>query len=122
MYAGREAEVGPTSELFDHPRHRYTEALLGSVIRMESPWRTGLNSIPGRPPDLTAPLDGLPFRPSLCGRRRALSHVSPGGVRLRRAPLLLPPPREISTALPVEPGPDLSGKRAASSTWRAQRR
>ncbi len=63
MYAGREAEVGPTPELFAHPRHRYTEALLGSVIRMESPWRTGLNSIPGRPPDLTAPLAACPFAP-----------------------------------------------------------
>jgi peptide/nickel transport system ATP-binding protein len=63
MYAGREAEVGPTPVLFDRPRHRYTEALLGSVIRMESPWRTGLNSIPGRPPDLTAPLEACPFAP-----------------------------------------------------------
>jgi peptide/nickel transport system ATP-binding protein len=63
MYAGREAEVGPTTALFDHPCHRYTEALLGSVIRMESPWRTGLNSIAGRPPDLTAPLEACPFAP-----------------------------------------------------------
>jgi peptide/nickel transport system ATP-binding protein len=63
MYAGREAEVGPTPALFSQPRHRYTEALLGSVIRMESPWRTGLNSIPGRPPDLTAPLAACPFAP-----------------------------------------------------------
>jgi peptide/nickel transport system ATP-binding protein len=63
MYAGREAEIGPTSSLFGQPRHRYTEALLGSVIRMESPWRTGLNTIPGRPPDLTAPLDACPFAP-----------------------------------------------------------
>jgi peptide/nickel transport system ATP-binding protein len=63
MYAGREAEVGPTAALFGQPRHRYTEALLGSVIRMESPWRTGLNSIPGRPPDLTAPLTACPFAP-----------------------------------------------------------
>jgi peptide/nickel transport system ATP-binding protein len=55
--------AGPTADLFAHPRHRYTEALLGSVIRMESPWRTGLNSIPGRPPDLTAPLAACPFAP-----------------------------------------------------------
>jgi len=63
MYAGREAEIGPTPSLFGQPRHRYTEALLGSVIRMESPWRTGLNTIPGRPPDLTAPLEACPFAP-----------------------------------------------------------
>jgi peptide/nickel transport system ATP-binding protein len=63
MYAGREAEVGPTADLFERPRHRYTEALLGSVIRMESPWRSGLNTIPGQPPDLTAPLTACPFAP-----------------------------------------------------------
>jgi peptide/nickel transport system ATP-binding protein len=66
MYAGREAEVGPTSLLCEDPRHRYTEALLGSVIRMEAPWRTGLNTIPGRPPDLTGPLTACPFAPR-CG-------------------------------------------------------
>jgi peptide/nickel transport system ATP-binding protein len=108
MYAGREAEVGPTPALFDRPRHRYTEALLGSVIRMESPWRTGLNTIPGRPPDLTAPLTACPFAPrctaddeqcyterpqaSGSGQHRYFCHHPGEGAALLDVPLLSPAP------------------------------
>jgi peptide/nickel transport system ATP-binding protein len=63
MYAGREAESGATETIFDSPRHRYTGALLGSVLRMETPHRSRLGTIPGRPPDLTAPVAGCPFAP-----------------------------------------------------------
>ncbi|HSZ43574.1 MAG TPA: ABC transporter ATP-binding protein [Trebonia sp.] len=63
MYAGREAESGETRAIFDEPRHRYTGALLGSVLRMETPRRSRLGTIPGRPPDLTAPAAGCPFAP-----------------------------------------------------------
>lgn len=31
MYAGRLAEIGSTREIFEDPRHRYTEALLGAT-------------------------------------------------------------------------------------------
>ncbi|MGH3168619.1 MAG: ABC transporter ATP-binding protein [Trebonia sp.] len=63
MYAGREAESGNTDTIFNEPRHRYTGALLGSVLRMETPRRSRLGTIPGRPPDLTAPAAGCPFAP-----------------------------------------------------------
>ena len=63
MYAGREAEAGQTQTIFDAPRHRYTGALLGSVLRMETPHRSRLGVIPGRPPDLTVPAAGCSFAP-----------------------------------------------------------
>jgi peptide/nickel transport system ATP-binding protein len=63
MYAGREAETGRTAQIFDTPRHRYTAALLGSILRMETPHKAKLGTIPGRPPDLTAPAAGCPFAP-----------------------------------------------------------
>ena len=31
MYLGEIVETGPTDEVFDHPQHSYTQALLGSV-------------------------------------------------------------------------------------------
>ena len=63
MYAGREAETGRTAEIFDTPRHRYTAALLDSVLRLETPRKSELATIPGRPPDLTVSTVGCPFVP-----------------------------------------------------------
>ncbi|HEU5418560.1 MAG TPA: ABC transporter ATP-binding protein [Streptosporangiaceae bacterium] len=63
MYAGREAETGGTAEVFDAPQHRYTAALLESILRMETQRKSALYTIPGRPPDLTAAPAGCPFAP-----------------------------------------------------------
>jgi peptide/nickel transport system ATP-binding protein len=63
MYAGQEAETGRTGEVFGAARHRYTAALLDSILRMETPRKAALYTIPGRPPDLTADLAGCPFAP-----------------------------------------------------------
>ncbi|HEY5210896.1 MAG TPA: ABC transporter ATP-binding protein [Stellaceae bacterium] len=65
MYAGRIVEMGPIREIFDHPRHPYTKALLASI-----PDATGagagarrLRTIEGSPPDLGALPPGCPFAP-----------------------------------------------------------
>jgi oligopeptide/dipeptide ABC transporter ATP-binding protein len=65
MYAGQIVEHAPTQELFDHPEHPYTEALLGALPQLEGEdVRFGrLRSIPGRPPDLIAPPEGCRFAP-----------------------------------------------------------
>ena len=65
MYAGQIVEQAPTLELFDHPEHPYTEALLGALPQLEDQnVRHGrLLSIPGRPPDLIAPPSGCRFAP-----------------------------------------------------------
>ena len=63
MYAGREAETGSTADIFDSPRHRYTAALLESVLRLQTPRKSELATIPGRPPDLTKFTTGCPFAP-----------------------------------------------------------
>jgi peptide/nickel transport system ATP-binding protein len=49
MYAGRLAETGPTGTLFADWRHRYTEALLGSVPRLGQAPHTPLRAIGGQP-------------------------------------------------------------------------
>ena len=51
MYAGRVVESGPVREIFNRPAHPYTQALLGSVPRMDEDVER-LYSIPGQPPGL----------------------------------------------------------------------
>jgi peptide/nickel transport system ATP-binding protein len=63
MYAGRLAEVAPTAELFERPRHRYTEALFSALPEKAVEGRGALYTIPGMPPDLTDPPVGCRFAP-----------------------------------------------------------
>jgi peptide/nickel transport system ATP-binding protein len=63
MYAGRIVEQAPTSVLFSHMLHPYTEALLRSIPKVENPSHTRLRVITGRPPDLTDPPPGCKFAP-----------------------------------------------------------
>jgi oligopeptide/dipeptide ABC transporter ATP-binding protein len=62
MYAGRIAEIGPTTSIFKSPRHPYTQALLKSIPNLLMEDRV-LSTIPGSPPDLTDPPAGCPFHP-----------------------------------------------------------
>jgi oligopeptide/dipeptide ABC transporter ATP-binding protein len=63
MYAGRIVETAPTEQLFAHMRHPYTQALLGSIPRLDQDARKALVTVPGLPPDLTAPPPGCRFAP-----------------------------------------------------------
>jgi oligopeptide/dipeptide ABC transporter ATP-binding protein len=63
MYAGRIVEQAPTGELFTAHRHRYTEALLDAVPRLDHPRHTRLRSIAGLPPDPSQATPGCPFAP-----------------------------------------------------------
>ncbi len=60
MYAGRIVEQGPVREIFAHPQHPYTQALLQSTISLST---QELHSIPGAPPDLVRPPTGCRFHP-----------------------------------------------------------
>ncbi len=63
MYAGRFVETAPTSTLFAHVRHPYTEALLKSIPKIAQRSHTRLDVIAGRPPDLVNPPPGCKFAP-----------------------------------------------------------
>jgi oligopeptide/dipeptide ABC transporter ATP-binding protein len=67
MYAGRIVEAAPTTELFAHMHHPYTQALLGSIPLLTQDRSQRLYSIPGVPPDLTQPPPGCRFAPR-CAR------------------------------------------------------
>jgi len=65
MYAGQVVERAQTLELFDHPEHPYTEALLNALpqIEAEGGGRRRLSAIPGRPPSLREPPPTCRFAP-----------------------------------------------------------
>jgi oligopeptide/dipeptide ABC transporter ATP-binding protein len=67
MYAGQIVEYTNSLELFDHPEHPYTEALLGALPQLEGNEREiregRLTSIPGRPPNLIDPPVACRFGP-----------------------------------------------------------
>jgi peptide/nickel transport system ATP-binding protein len=65
MYAGRIAEISPTSGLFKEARHPYTIALLNSIPTIKgskAELRERLKAIPGSPPPLVNPPSGCRFR------------------------------------------------------------
>lgn len=82
MYAGRIVESGPADELFAHPRHPYTAALLASTPRLDAPAGRPA-AIDGLPPDLGAPLTGCPFAPrcpsatEVCDQREPAPRPAP---------------------------------------------
>jgi peptide/nickel transport system ATP-binding protein len=63
MYAGRVVEQATATTLFDHPRHRYTEALFRALPERAVESRDPLYTIPGLPPDLTRTLTECRFAP-----------------------------------------------------------
>ncbi len=85
MYAGRIAEEGDAREVFAEPAHPYTRELLRSTISLET---TGLNYIPGAPPDLIDPPPGCRFHPrcpnamEVCPTRHPPEMKAPAGQRV----------------------------------------
>jgi peptide/nickel transport system ATP-binding protein len=63
MYAGKLVETCATGDLFERMQHPYSEALLGSIPRLEQDTRLRLDTIPGMPPDLASQFTGCRFRP-----------------------------------------------------------
>ncbi len=62
MYAGMVVESGAVEEIFDHPRHPYTQALMSSIPPLRTrPER--LTTIEGAPPQVLTEIVGCPFAP-----------------------------------------------------------
>ncbi len=62
MYAGRIAETGPVKEIFQYPAHPYTQGLLSSIPRMETPRKSRLSIIKGMVPSLHDLPEGCRFQ------------------------------------------------------------
>jgi peptide/nickel transport system ATP-binding protein len=84
MYAGEIVEIGDARQVFANPEHPYTRELLRSTISLST---TGLNFIPGAPPDLVEPPSGCHFHPrcpdamSICAAKEPVDRDHPNGTR-----------------------------------------
>lgn len=78
MYAGQIVESGNVRDIFDSPRHPYTEDLIGSIPRTG---RRGeqLVTIPGFPPKLDREITGCPYAPR-CTRATELCRTEAPGL------------------------------------------
>jgi oligopeptide transport system ATP-binding protein len=63
MYAGRVVERGATEDLFEAPKHPYTQGLIKSVPRLDVASSGRLSSIRGQPPNVIDLPDCCPFYP-----------------------------------------------------------
>lgn len=61
MYGGKIVESGSSEDIFYHPSHPYTKALLESLPKTDMEKSKRLASIAGTPPDLLNPPAGCPF-------------------------------------------------------------
>jgi oligopeptide/dipeptide ABC transporter ATP-binding protein len=95
MYAGRIVESGPTLDVFETPKHPYTDALLKAVPRIEARSDEGLVPIEGRPPDLARKPIGCAFHPRCPQRKQVCLIEAP-------PPLAIGPEREARCWLAQE--------------------
>jgi len=76
MYAGKIVEMGSTLQVFDHPGHPYTRALLRCLTDAGLK-RQQLVEISGQPPDLARLPPGCPFAPRCPERQAICEQVAP---------------------------------------------
>ncbi|KKB07103.1 peptide ABC transporter ATP-binding protein [Devosia geojensis] len=77
MYGGRVVEEAPSAELFAHPRHRYTEALL-RTIPASNPPGVELPAIPGTVPPPGRRPAGCAFHPRCHAMVEPCATILPG--------------------------------------------
>ena len=91
MYAGRVAEAGMTTEIFEAPQHPYTVGLLDAIPKLHGPRLKRLPAIPGAPPSPFERPAGCAFAPRCahevpdCETRPALAMVAGRDVACWRA-------------------------------------
>jgi oligopeptide/dipeptide ABC transporter ATP-binding protein len=113
MYLGKLAEVSPVEELWAHPRHPYTDALL-SAVPIPDPEYAGRREriiLVGDVPSPISPPSGCRFHPRCPKARQACVDDEPG----LEPRLGDKPEHRAACHFPVEDGEDISKSRPSIS-------
>ncbi len=88
MYLGQVVEIGPVEDIFDQPKHPYTQALLQAMPSMDPANRTAKAPLSGDPPNPINPPSGCRFHTrcqfaeDICASSApALTAIAPGDDR-----------------------------------------
>lgn len=85
MYLGQVVEIGSSVQVFDHPKHPYTHALLQSMPSMDPTRRTTVAPLSGDPPNPINPPGGCRFHTrcvyaeAICSQRAPAFAVDDAG-------------------------------------------
>jgi oligopeptide/dipeptide ABC transporter ATP-binding protein len=86
LYAGRVAEIGPTTKLLASPQHPYTAALLhclpSPLAERQTAREARLHVIAGDPPDLALHTPGCQFEPRCTERMEVCKGIEPSAIPL----------------------------------------
>ncbi len=80
MYLGQVVEVGPVEEVYTHPRHPYTQALLSAVPSLDPHRRTERTPLTGDPPNPINPPPGCRFRDRCPKAHAVCAEIAPPGI------------------------------------------
>jgi oligopeptide/dipeptide ABC transporter ATP-binding protein len=83
MYLGKIVETAPRAELFEHPLHPYTRALLASVPRPDPGKRHSLNVLSGDVPSPVNVPAGCHFHPRCSEAMAICREAFPATVEVR---------------------------------------
>lgn len=82
MYAGRIVERAPVDDLFEEPKHPYTNGLIQSIPRLDDDSTDHLYSIDGQPPNVIDLPECCPFHPRCEKAMDICTHKYPPTVEL----------------------------------------
>ncbi|MDM8536644.1 ABC transporter ATP-binding protein [Desulfobacterales bacterium HSG17] len=83
MYAGKVAETATVEMLFENPKHPYTQGLLTSIPRLETPRKSTLNIIRGMVPGLHELAEGCRFQ-NRCPHAKEICKTQPPMTQIKK--------------------------------------